>query len=120
MLEECIFSDGVLEAGEFEIGFAEALRDAGPWGQAFPEPLFDGEFELVEKKRVGERHLKMRLRDASSGKMLESIAFNQTDEQWPGKVDRVQLAYRLDINEFRGRRSLQLLAEYVCPVEQAG
>jgi single-stranded-DNA-specific exonuclease len=115
-LQGTILSDGPLRADEFALEVAEALRTAGPWGQGFPEPLFDGEFEVLERRIVGERHLKMRLRDQDSGKPVEAIAFNTTDASWQRGVKRARLAYRLDVNEYRGRRAVQLLAEYLEPL----
>ncbi|MEE8321415.1 MAG: single-stranded-DNA-specific exonuclease RecJ, partial [Gammaproteobacteria bacterium] len=87
----------------------------GPWGQAFPEPLFDGEFELVEKRIVADRHLKLKLRTSGNNSVLDAIAFNTTDEDWPYEPGRIQVAYRLAINEYRGSRQLQLVLEYIEP-----
>ena len=93
---------------------AEILRNAGPWGQGFPEPQFEGKFDIVQRRIVGEHHLKMVLR--SGTQHLDAIAFRTTDEDWPEQVRQVQLVYRLDINEFNGQRSAQLLVEYVEPL----
>ncbi|MDH5737017.1 MAG: single-stranded-DNA-specific exonuclease RecJ [Gammaproteobacteria bacterium] len=84
------------------------LLTAMPWGQGFPEPLFDGEFEILSQKIVGGNHLKMRLRDTCSGEVWEAIAFNQGEVQ-AGKIQR--MAYRLSINDFNGMESLQLIIE---------
>lgn len=105
-----IVSDGVLPGASINLQFARALRDAGPWGSAFPEPLWHGEFELVEQRTVGEKHLKMRLRPAGGGAVLEAIAFNQAGPAWRGVV---RLAYRLDVNEYRGVESAQLIVEQI-------
>jgi single-stranded-DNA-specific exonuclease len=95
---------------------ARALRDAGPWGSAFPEPLWDGDFELVEQRTVGEKHLKMRVRPAGGGAVVDAIAFNQAGPVYRGVV---QLAYRLDVNEYRGIESPQLIVEQIAAL-QAG
>ena len=109
-----LLSDGALEAQDLALELAELLRAAGPWGQGFPPPLFDGQFELVERRIVGEKHLKMILRHPQ-GKQLDAIAFNQTAEHLlPGQ--QLHAAYRLDVNEYRGERTLQLIVEHLAAV----
>ncbi len=110
-----LLSDGELAAAELTLETAEQIRAGGPWGQGFPEPLFDGEFELVSRRIVGERHLKMVVAHPAGG-TIDAIAFHTTDCAWPPRVGRVALAYRPDVNEYRGQRSLQLLVEQVVPV----
>ena len=110
-LEGLILSDGELSEKELSLAFAEQLRGAGPWGQGFPEPIFDGEFEIVSRKLLTEKHLKMMLRLPNSAGCIDAIAFNTTDTEWPAGVNRVKLAYRLDVNEFQGRKSAQLMVE---------
>ncbi len=106
-----LISDGELSAAEFSLDFAQCLKDAGPWGQGFPEPLFDGEFTLLEQRLVGAKHLKMMVKH-DSGLLIDAIAFNVDLSQWPNnQCQRVSLAYKLDINEFRGRTSLQLMVD---------
>lgn len=106
-----IVTDGSLPQGDLTLAFSQQLKESGPWGQAFPEPIFDDQFELVEQRLVGEKHLKMMVKH-SSGLLLDAIAFNVDLTQWPNKnVKQVTLAFKLDINEFRGRTSLQLLVE---------
>ena len=106
-------SDGELAADEFSLELAELLRSAGPWGQGFPEPLFDGLFEVVYSRLVGERHLKFGVRPQGGRQVIDAIAFNQGDHHPLTPGSRVRLAYRLDANEFRGLRSLQLVVEYM-------
>lgn len=113
-LQRVIHSDGQLSSQEITLQFAETLRTAGPWGQGFPEPQFQGRFELVQRRIVGEHHLKMLLR--SDDRIFDAIAFRTTDQDWPAQVEQVQLVYRLDVNEFNGQRNAQLLVEYVEPV----
>lgn len=111
-LRGVIFSDGELSPQELNIELADLLRGGGPWGQAFPEPVFDGRFEIVQRRIVGERHLKMVVKTAGHDSVFDAIAFNTADGDWPAQT-QVQLAYRLDINEFRGRRSAQLLVDHI-------
>lgn len=111
-----LLSDGQLTASEVCLDFAQLLKESGPWGQGFEEPLFDGEFELLDQRLVGEKHLKMMIKHPS-GQLLDAIAFNVDLAVWPNRqIKQVQLAYRLDINHFRGKVSLQLLVEALAPV----
>ena len=84
------------------------VLQAVPWGQGFPEPLFDGEFEILQQRIVGQRHLKLSL--LNGDQTFEAIAFNQ-DRLIEGRNKR--MAYRLDINEYRGIESVQLIVECV-------
>ncbi|MCG8672285.1 MAG: single-stranded-DNA-specific exonuclease RecJ [Pseudomonadales bacterium] len=107
-----VLSDGELETQELDLPFARLLRDAGPWGQGFPEPIFDGEFELLEQRIVGEKHLKIVLTVPQSNRLMDGIAFNVDLAQWPNKkAKRVHVAYKLDVNEFRGVENPQLMIE---------
>ncbi|WP_323844789.1 single-stranded-DNA-specific exonuclease RecJ [Microbulbifer magnicolonia] len=116
-LQAVIDSDGELEPGEFSLHTAATLRACAPWGQAFPEPLFDGEFLLLQQRIVGERHLKMVVAPLGHPQLaLDAIAFNVDTDQWPQQVEKVRLAYKLDINEYRGRESLQLLVNHLEPL----
>ena len=116
-LEGLILSDGELTEKELSLEFAEQLRNAGPWGQGFPEPVFDGEFEIVSKKILAEKHLKMMLRLPNDSGCIDAIAFNMTDADWPAGTNRVNLAYRLDVNEFQGRKTAQLMVEQLEPIK---
>jgi single-stranded-DNA-specific exonuclease len=113
-LQKVIHSDGALDGEQISLQVAEVLRDAGPWGQGFPQPVFDGRFKLLQRRIVGNDHLKMVLN--VEGKYVDAIAFRATDSGWPETVDEVRLVYRLDINEFNGQRTAQLVVEYVEPV----
>jgi single-stranded-DNA-specific exonuclease len=108
-----ILSDGPLPGSALNIGFARGLRDAGPWGAGFPEPLWSGDFAIIDQRTVGENHLKLRVRPAAGGDTIDAIAFNQAGPSFRGIV---QLAYRLDVNEFRGIESAQLVVEQIAPV----
>lgn len=112
-LEQVLHTDGALAPRELELGLAKTLRAAGPWGQAFPEPVFDGEFELIARRIVGERHLKMRLRAAPDAPPIDAIAFNHTDDGWPPGTLRIHAAYRLDVNEWQARETVQLVVEWM-------
>lgn len=114
-LHGTILSDGELTAADFTLELAETLRSGGPWGSAFPEPIFDGVFDVVEHRVVGKKHLKLALRPSDGGRVLQAIAFGAADTQ-PSNGGRVQAAYRLDVNEYRGNRSLQLVVEHMEPV----
>ncbi|MDN8541718.1 single-stranded-DNA-specific exonuclease RecJ [Erwinia sp. DT-104] len=116
-LQGVVWSDGQLMAQELTLPTAELLREAGPWGQAFPEPQFDGKFKLIQQRLVGERHLKVMLEPLGGGPLLDGIAFNIDTALWPDpSVKQVELAYKLDINEFRGNRSVQLIIEHLWPL----
>ena len=116
--EPVLWSDGELSDEQLSLPHAEALRLSGPWGQAFPEPVFDGEFRLVEQRIVGSKHLKMMLSSVqSSALLIDAIAFNVDVDRWPNtQADKVRAVFKLDVNEFRGRRSAQLLVDYLEPV----
>lgn len=111
-----IWSDGVLEESHLDLATAELLRDGGPWGQGFPEPVFDGHFDVLDSRIVGERHRKLQLRPCGGSRRLDAIAFHSVDPERPAELpSRVRAAYRLDINEFRGLCSAQLVVEHLEP-----
>ena len=92
------------------------MRQAGPWGQHFPEPLFHGVFQIVQQRLVGEKHLKLVLKTECGAAQFDGIAFNVDRELWPNPtVQRAELAYKLEANEFRGRESVQLLISHIAP-----
>lgn len=109
-----ILSDGDLATEYLNLNTAQALSAAGPWGQQFPEPLFDGQFEILQQRLVGDRHLKLVLNIPNKTQAIEAILFNVDLNSWPNqRVEKIHAAYRLDINEFRDRQTLQLILEYV-------
>ena len=109
-----LLSDGPLAANEFDLELAKQLKHAGPWGQHFPEPLFHGHFILEGQRLVGEKHLKLMLRTECGSKQVDGIAFNIDLEQWPNPTIRqVLVAYSLDVNEFRGQESVQLIVRHI-------
>lgn len=114
-LSALILSDGELATQDFNLTLAQQLRESGPWGQHFPEPIFDGEFFLIQQKILGEKHLKMTLGvDTQGQQVVDAIAFNIDPKLWPNtQAKKVKVAYRLDVNEFRGNKNLQLMVDYV-------
>ena len=113
-LQAVVESDGELSDGEFQLELATELRFGGPWGQHFPEPVFDGRFSIVHQRLVGEKHLKLALVRSGSDRLIDAIAFNIDLALWPNEsCQRVKLVYQLDINEYRGQRSLQLIVRHL-------
>lgn len=110
-------TDGELTAEEIALETAQALREGGPWGQAFPEPCFDGVFAVRNARVVGDKHLKMWVSTTCQSRSFDAIAFNykSADEDRPLPDGNVRLVYRLDINEYKGERRLQLLVDHVLP-----
>lgn len=113
---DLIYTDGRLNPADFSLSLAAQLRAAGPWGQGFPEPSFHGEFEVQSAEQVKERHLKLILRPPA-GPWLEAIAFGLDDPAAWLSCRELRLVYRLDINEFRGERKLQLKVDYLEPIQ---
>ncbi|MGB0836136.1 MAG: single-stranded-DNA-specific exonuclease RecJ [Psychrobium sp.] len=112
-----ILTDGELHSQDFTIETAALLRDAGPWGQGFSEPCFDGRFRVVQQRIVGEKHLKLVLEPEGSMMVVDAIAFNVDLQTWPNpNIQWVEVAYKLDINEFRNKLSLQLMVEHIIPL----
>ncbi|MET0808972.1 MAG: single-stranded-DNA-specific exonuclease RecJ [Pseudoxanthomonas sp.] len=118
MLHAELLSDGELSADEFVALNAEALRNGGPWGQGYGEPLFDGVFDLVDWRVVGERHLKLSLRLDGRREPLNAIHFGGWREQEPQA--RLRLAYRLVPDDYRGGAAIQLIVEHCEPAQEPG
>ncbi|CDF97721.1 single-stranded-DNA-specific exonuclease RecJ [Avibacterium paragallinarum] len=116
-LQGIVWTDGELASQFMNLDTAELLKQAGPWGQAFPEPVFDGEFKLLQQRLVGERHLKMMVEPQNGGPLLDAIAFNVDTRYYPDlSLKKVKLAYKLEVNEYRGQRNIQLLVDYIEPL----
>ena len=114
--EAIIYSDGELSEQQLTLENAHELKYSMPWGQGFEEPQFDGVFTLVNQRIVGKNHLKMTL--AQNQVYIDAIAFNVDIQAWPNhKVNEVKMAYKLDINEFRGQTTLQLMVSNLVAVE---
>ncbi len=101
-----IATDGELPPTAMNLAFARTLRESGPWGAGFPEPVFTSDFQIEAQRTVGENHLKMRVRPLSGNVAIDAIAFNQAGPVYRGNV---QITYRLDVNEFRGVETVQLI-----------
>jgi single-stranded-DNA-specific exonuclease len=114
---DAVETDGELTPAEIALDTAQALRTGGPWGQAFPEPSFDGLFTIRSARVIGERHVKMWVEVPHSGRTFDAIAFNHLEEGGSSLLpegDR-QLVYRLEANEYQGERRLQLLIDHLLP-----
>jgi len=112
---DVIETDGELSDPEIALPTAQALREGGPWGPGFPEPLFDGLFRIESARVVGERHLKLRLAAPEGRGQFDAIAFNHVDVAEPLELPAgvVRLVYRLDSNEYMGERRLQFIVEHL-------
>lgn len=110
-LGECL-TDGALSPNELSLDLALLIQSGGPWGQGFPEPIFDDVFEILDQRMVGQQHLKLSLVHEEGGEILEAIAFNVDIKLWPNHRARyLRAAYRLDVNQYRGKQRLQLILE---------
>jgi len=116
-LEAAITTDGPLNSEELHLDTAALLKRAGPWGQHFPEPLFDGNFRVVSQRIVGENHLKLVLQPEDGGAIIDGIAFNTGPEVPDYTRTGARVVYKPDANTFRGRTNLQLLIDYLEPLE---
>ncbi len=114
---DAVETDGELKVNEIALETAQALRAGGPWGQAFPEPCFDGVFTVRNARLIGERHVKMWVELPKSGRSFDAIAFNHVEDgaQYEPPEGAAQLVYRLDVNEYQGERRLQLLVDHLLP-----
>ena len=110
-LNGVVYSDGELSNDEMSLDTAQLLRDASPWGQGFPEPVFEGNFDVLSHRVVGQRHMKMMLRPLGGENEIDAIAFNTPE--LPEPCRQLRMAYRLDVNEYRGRVTPQLIIEYI-------
>ena len=106
-------TDGSVDAEYMTIETSEMFKYASPWGQLFPEPVFDDVFKVINWRIVGEKHLKLDLAKEDTGECYAAIAFNKTDADLPAGEDSIRCVYRLDVNEFRGKRSLQLIVQHI-------
>lgn len=109
LLLQVLLTDGELATTEMTLELARLLAAAAPWGQAFPEPLFDGEFDVRQRRVVGNDHLRLDL--ACGGSVFQAIAFNAAEAPWVAAA-RVRVAYRLSVNEWQGVERLQLVVEH--------
>lgn len=115
-LQGVIYTDGELQPQECTLETAELLKQAGPWGQNFAEPLFEGEFRLLQQRLIGGKHLKLMVENRA-GMLFDAVWFNIDLRYYPDlSIKRARLIYKLDVNEFRGNRQVQLLLEHLIPV----
>ena len=116
-LAERIFTDGELDARDVTLEVASLLRNVGPWGQGFPEPLFEGTFELLRQRVLGDTHLKMTLRARGQDRPLDAVAFHLAPGNW--RVgDSLRLVYRLDVNDYFATPAVQLIVEHIEPLKR--
>jgi single-stranded-DNA-specific exonuclease len=115
-LQHALLSDGGLADDDLNLEVAALLRDSGPWGQTFPEPLFDDVFEVLEQRIIGDKHLRLRL--LKDKKIITAVAFFVDMQTWPDhRCRHIRAVYRLDVNEYKGRREVQLIVEHLEKVE---
>ncbi len=114
---DAVETDGELTLEEIALETAQALREGGPWGQAFPEPSFDGVFSIKNARVIGERHLKMWVEVPRGGRSFDAIAFNHVPQgvEFVPPEGLARLVYRLEVNEYQGERRLQLLVDHLLP-----
>ena len=114
---DVIETDGALAASDLALATAQALRDGGPWGPGFPEPRFDGIFHIESARRVGERHLKLKVATPEGRGQFDAIAFNflEDEQDTPLPAGDARLVYRLETNEYLGERRLQFVIEHLLP-----
>ena len=112
------FTDGPLQASDFSLWFAEHLADASIWGHGFAPPIFDGVFEVLSFKILKDKHLKLSLRYPDVQYPIEAICFNFDNDAWDYRAKQVHLLFQLDINEWNGKQSLQLMVKDLAVVEQ--
>lgn len=117
-LEAITITDGELAGGEHTLEIAQLLRDAGPWGQGFPEPVFDDVFYLIDQRVLGGKHLKMQVKHKDGDQVIDAIAFNIDTRKWPDQHCRqVHLAYQVDVNTYQGVKRVQLMVRHLQAVK---
>ena len=115
-LQKTIFTDGSLQHEELTLQQAQLLSSAGPWGQSFPEPIFNGIFQIEQQRLLKDKHLKLWLSDGYKHS-IEAIAFNIDRETWPNSsIKEVHIVYRLTVNEYMGKQNMQLVISYLQPI----
>jgi single-stranded-DNA-specific exonuclease len=114
-LSGALYTDGELSEADFTLELARLLRRAGPWGQGFPEPVFDGVFEIVSQRVVAERHLKLRVRPDGCACVLDAMVFNHKASNWHSNLKYARMVYRFEENEYQGRVRAQLIVTHAQP-----
>jgi len=105
------FTDGELQASDFSLWFADELADASIWGHGFAAPIFDGIFEVLSFKILKDKHLKLSLRYPGVQYPIDAIYFNFDTDVWDYRAEKVHILFELDVNEWNGKRSLQLMVK---------
>ena len=108
-----VYTDGELAPDDLDLPLAREIDAGGPWGTGFPRPAFDGRFEILDRRVVGRRHLKMRVRAAGGARVAEAIAFRRSAEDWPEGPVEAEMVYRLEVNEYRGIERPQLVVSHL-------
>jgi len=116
LVENIIWSDGELPHHSITLSTARLLREAGPWGQAFDEPVFHGDFKVLSQRVLSDKHLKLELEN-QSGTAFNGIAFFQEQSLLNSQLDNIKLVYRMDVNYFRDQENLQLMIEQIYPLD---
>ena len=111
LFKEEILTDGALAQSDYSLEVAQELAQVVPWGQGFPAPVFDDEFQIVARRELKQAHLKLKLKPVGQQSAIDAIAFNVDMEKWPAIGSKVHLLYQLSINEYNGARSLQLMVQ---------
>ena len=111
-----LLTDGEIPGPDFNLDLARSIRDAAPWGQGFPEPIFDGVFTVAAERRVGGRHTRLRLRPRGADQPLDAIAFNREPPLVTNADGEVRIAYRFVVNAFRGEERPELVVEEIAAV----
>ena len=112
LLSATLITDGVLETNQMTVQTATLLRDSAPWGQLFPAPLFEGEFEVIQQRVLVDKHIKMVLKPMEGSIWINAIAFNQAADH-PEPLKTVYIVYKMDINEYKGQTKLQFIIDYI-------
>ncbi|KES15439.1 Single-stranded DNA-specific exonuclease, partial [Gilliamella apicola SCGC AB-598-I20] len=117
VLEQIIETDGEIDNQDFNYSIAKQLKESGPWGEGFIEPTFDGEFIIHQQRLFGEKHLKLVLEPKNGGPIIEGICFNVNLNHWPDHtIKNAKIVYQLDVNEFRGNQTLNLMIRHIWPI----
>ncbi len=108
-----IMTDGDLRVDDFNLELAREIEKAGPWGQGFPEPLFDGMFSVADTRPVGTGHLKLKLLVDGAEQPVEAISFNTDEEALDKSADRLHFVYQLAVNDYKGYQTPQLIIRHI-------
>ncbi|OCG06500.1 single-stranded-DNA-specific exonuclease RecJ [Gilliamella sp. wkB178] len=117
LLQQIIETDGEIDSQDFTYLLAKQLKESGPWGEGFPEPIFDGEFIIHQQRLFSEKHLSLILEPKNGGPLIEGVYFNVDLSEWPDQsIKNIKIVYHLEVNEFRGNEATKLLIRYLWPI----